>query len=66
MGDIIQFDFSSDKIKEIIEKTKKKTIQSCQDCGHKFKEDSYKMEGDRVVIFCPKCKSKNVKVELGR
>ena len=64
MGNVIEFDFSSDKIKEIIEKTKNKTIQTCQDCGHAFKKDSYKMEKGEIKIFCPKCKSFNVKVEL--
>ena len=40
MGKVLHFDFSSEKIKELVEKTKDRCVQVCQDCGHRFKEDT--------------------------
>ncbi len=64
MGNVVNFDFSSEKIKEIIEKTKKKVVQVCQNCGHKFYEDTSRIENGQIKIICPKCGSDKVKVVL--
>ena len=64
MGDIIQFDFTQDHIKELIDKTRKNVIQVCQKCGHKFTEETAKMVEGKLKITCPKCGSEDVKVEL--
>jgi len=64
MGNVVNFDFSSEKIKELIEETKKKCIQVCEDCECRFKEDTAKMTKKGLVMVCPNCGSNNVKIEL--
>lgn len=64
MGKIVNFDFSSEKIKELVEETKKRCVQICEDCGCKFTEDTAKMTKKGLILICPECGSKKVKVEL--
>ena len=64
MGNIINFDFSSEKIKQLIEETKNKCIQVCTSCGNRFTDDTAKLGSKGLVLVCPKCGSNEVKVEL--
>lgn len=64
MDNVINFDFSSEKIRELVEKTKERCIQICQDCGHRFKEDTAEIGKEGIKLKCPKCGSEKVKVEL--
>ena len=64
MGKVVNFDFSSERIKKLIEDTKKKVYQICEECGHRFTKDTAKFKNGKMEMVCPNCNSKRIKVEL--